>query len=102
MTRQTDKRRICANCKTEKEIEEFYLNNKTKYYNSHCKDCMFLSSSIKRNSLKAIAVEYKGGCCEKCGYSKCLMALEFHHLDPSQKDFTISQAHHYDIEYVKK
>lgn len=35
-------------------------------------------------------VEYKGGSCEKCGYSKCIQALEFHHLDPNEKDFTIS------------
>lgn len=29
----------------------------------------------------------------RCGYNKCLKALEFHHLDPSQKDFTISNDH---------
>ena len=39
--------------------------------------------------MKAMAVEYKGGKCEKCGYDKCIGALEFHHLDPSQKDFGI-------------
>lgn len=30
-----------------------------------------------------------GGKCEKCGYNKCLDALEFHHKDPSQKEFQI-------------
>jgi len=35
-------------------------------------------------------VEYKGGSCKECGYSKCVQALEFHHLDATQKDFSIS------------
>ena len=35
-------------------------------------------------------IEYKGGKCQICGYNKCISALEFHHLDPSQKDFNIS------------
>lgn len=37
-----------------------------------------------------MAVEYKGGKCSVCGYDRCADALEFHHLDPSQKDFGIS------------
>lgn len=43
-----------------------------------------------RRQVKIKLVEYKGGKCEKCGYNKCVDALEFHHLDPSEKDFTIS------------
>ena len=38
-----------------------------------------------------MAVEYKGGKCERCGYSQRIGALEFHHLDSSKKDFNISQ-----------
>jgi hypothetical protein len=41
--------------------------------------------------LKKKAVEYKGGSCKVCGYKKCLSALVFHHRDPSQKDFALSQ-----------
>lgn len=43
-----------------------------------------------RKRTKLALVEYKGGKCERCGYNKCIEALEFHHMDPSQKDFTIS------------
>jgi|GEM_PF-878845 len=43
-----------------------------------------------RKRVKLKLIEYKGGKCEKCGYDKCVRALEFHHLDPSKKDFTIS------------
>lgn len=42
--------------------------------------------------IKQQAVNYKGGRCQSCGYNRCLMALQFHHLDPTQKDFEISQA----------
>ena len=37
-----------------------------------------------------MAVEYKGGKCVRCGYKKCVRALEFHHLDPDGKDFPVS------------
>ena len=33
-----------------------------------------------------------GGKCQCCGYSKCMDALQFHHKDPSQKKFGISEA----------
>ncbi|UYL05113.1 hypothetical protein DIDNDMLP_00128 [Klebsiella phage KP13-7] len=56
-----------------------------------CSQCNTERVSERRRQLKILAVEYKGGCCEKCGYNKCIAALEFHHLDPSQKDFSISK-----------
>lgn len=43
----------------------------------------------RQRALKRMAVDYKGGCCERCGYSRYLGALEFHHKDPSEKEFTI-------------
>jgi len=38
-----------------------------------------------------MAIEYKGGKCQKCGYSVCSDALEFHHANSSGKDFSISE-----------
>jgi len=35
---------------------------------------------------KLIAVEAFGGKCCKCGYDKCTEALEFHHLEKSEKE----------------
>ena len=43
-----------------------------------------------RALVKKKAVEYKGGECERCGYNKCMRALDFHHLNPKEKDFAIS------------
>lgn len=45
----------------------------------------------RRQKLKDMAIEYKGGKCLICGYNRCKSALEFHHTDPNQKDFGISK-----------
>ena len=42
-----------------------------------------------RKRTKEKAVEYKGGKCKICNYDRCVSALEFHHLEPSKKDFTL-------------
>lgn len=44
----------------------------------------------RRRELRERAVAYLGGKCRICGYSKCLAALDFHHVETWLKDFTIS------------
>ena len=34
-------------------------------------------------------IQFLGGCCNQCKYNKNMSALEFHHLDPSKKDFQL-------------
>ena len=56
-----------------------------------------------RESRKLQAIEYKGGKCEICNYNKCSKALEFHHKDHQEKDFSISQSKkYYTWEKIKK
>ena len=58
-----------------------------------------------RRALKKHLVTYKGGKCEICGYNKCISALQFHHLNPEEKDFNISeniQLNHFNIETYYK
>ena len=43
----------------------------------------------RRKKVKTLAVEYKGGKCQLCGYSKCVGALELHHIIPENKSFGI-------------
>lgn len=52
-----------------------------------------------RTKLKLIA--YKGGKCIVCSYDRCIQALEFHHLDPTQKDFALSGSSVANIEKMK-
>jgi hypothetical protein len=34
-------------------------------------------------------VRTMGGCCSRCGYARNLAALEFHHVDPAAKSFSL-------------
>ena len=41
-----------------------------------------------RIRLKERSVYVMGEKCQCCGYNKCITALEFHHLNPEEKDFS--------------
>lgn len=43
-----------------------------------------------RTQTKSMLVESLGGKCCNCGYDKCNGALDFHHIDPSIKEYNIS------------
>ena len=36
-------------------------------------------------------IELKGGKCSICGYNKCIEALDFHHIDPEEKEMNMSR-----------
>lgn len=62
-----------------------YVYDKKKGHNrTKCNSCVM---NARRPGAKQRAVEYKGGQCQACGYKRCIRALVFHHLDPTQKDF---------------
>jgi len=65
---------------------EYYINNNKVY----CKHCRSENVKKRRKKLKRMSVELLGGKCQICGYSKCINALEFHHLENFTKDFGIS------------
>lgn len=48
-------------------------------------------TAIRRLRLKKKLVQMRGGKCQICGYDKCLIALDFHHVDESIKEFGLSQ-----------
>lgn len=48
-------------------------------------------TTIRRLRIKKLLVEAKGGRCQACGYARCLVALDFHHIDESTKLFGLSQ-----------
>ena len=43
----------------------------------------------RRKKIKELAVDYKGGKCQICKYSKCIGALELHHIQSDKKSFGI-------------
>lgn len=58
------------------------------YY--RCLLCRQERVSEWRRRVKRTLIEEAGGACVLCGYSACAAALQFHHVDPSQKAFELS------------
>ena len=57
--------------------------------NSRCERCRAEAVSERRRQVKRILVAEAGGRCAICGYDRCLAALQFHHLDPATKRFSM-------------
>lgn len=81
--------RYCPICKIYKNFEEFY-KKRNKNCSGYCKKCTTKQTVSRGKKLKSKCVEYKGGKCQLCGYKKCFAALEFHHRNFEEKDFSIS------------
>ena len=72
--------------------EAVFYNGKGKFCSKQCKNKYHVDK--KRKKLKQDSIEYKGGKCQCCGYNRSHWALEFHHLDPQEKDFHLSKGGH--------
>ena len=55
-----------------------------------CKRCRMEAVSARRRRVKEILVRETGGACRLCGYSRYPGALQFHHVDPTEKAFALS------------
>ena len=78
--------KVCTKCGKEKEPSEFYVDKRYNRPMSWCKLCMRESTKARTAKYKEESVEYLGGRCIICGYNKYHGALEFHHLNPNEKD----------------
>lgn len=80
----------CTLCKKKLRLTKFHKNPLTKDgRGSLCKRCDLLQKTRRSQEKKLLAVKSLGGKCVRCGYDKCLAALEFHHQDPN-KDVEVS------------
>jgi len=84
----------CITCKKLKPKTEFYRKKKVaggkNYRSSSCKQCDIARVHVQHKNTRAKIIEFGGGKCKKCGYSKCIAALEFHHRNKSRKEFRIN------------
>ena len=82
--------RTCPKCKESKSPSDFYSRRGKDGSSCYCKICSNLQALYRQRKFKKECIEYKGGCCSLCKYNKYIGALEFHHKNPSEKDFTIA------------
>ena len=88
--------KYCNICHELKEYKDFYKNVHTKDgYNCYCKECQLSKykgvERDKNRKIKEYLVKLAGGKCCRCGYDKCIAALDFHHRDPNEKEFTMGE-----------
>ncbi len=55
-----------------------------------CTRCRAEQVAEHRRRVKRVLIDEAGGSCRLCGYARCEAALQFQHLDPTQKDFHLS------------
>ena len=76
----------CIQCKELKEDDLFYKGRKL------CKECVKENERKKYQNFKKQINKYKSDKgCAKCGCKK-FYVLDFHHKDPNEKEFTISDS----------
>ena len=80
------KMKVCTQCKLEKPITDFYKQADRSTRSSFCKPCKNKYDVLRFVEKKKKAISYKGGCCNHCGYDRYYGALQFHHLDPNEKE----------------
>lgn len=82
---------ICGKCeRANLTAADFYKRNARGAKYSYCKKC-FNAYCIERwRNRKRKAVEYKGGICVDCKQPFDYYLFDFHHLDPSEKEFNFS------------
>jgi hypothetical protein len=77
-----DNSRICRVCEKE------YIGGHQKYKNI----CVSCRMTEIRKDKKQILVDYLGGECIVCCYNKCNQVLQFHHINPEEKLFGLSNS----------
>jgi transposase len=68
-------------------VTRFRLDHRRSY---RCLLCRQEQVAERRRRIKRILVAEAGGRCRRCGYDRCIAALQFHHMDPGTKSFTLS------------
>lgn len=71
-------------------------------HQKHKEICDSCRTSEIRKLRKKELIEYKGGKCKICHYNKCQKALQFHHINPENKKFGISNTGITKIEILKE
>lgn len=85
--------KICSKCQRELPLNHYHKNGfdskGQQKYRGYCKDCANSLEKIRYQRKKAY-IDSQKQCCKKCGDTR-VWVLDFHHIDRSEKDFTIGK-----------
>ena len=81
----------CSKCGEEKTAAKFSKNrSQPDGLTVWCKECHLIFGVALGRLRKKRLVEHLGGKCVQCEYDKCPAALDFHHINPEEKEFRLS------------
>ena len=93
---------ICNKCKRKLPKNNFYLRQDGRIAQKVCKECVREKEKIKYHSCQNLLIEYKQNHpCKKCGCNKFYL-IDFHHINPQEKEYTISDNTHAKFETLLK
>lgn len=77
-----DRECVCTVCK-----KPYIYSRRKSNSTVRCNSCYVKS---RRKNMKEASIRKKGGKCVCCGYNRCHASLDFHHIDPTTKEFGIA------------
>lgn len=77
-------------CRHHGRVEFAYYGNVSPRW--YCKRCVAESVTRRHQKVRRLLREEAGGCCAICGYDRSSLNLHFHHVDPTQKSFSLTSA----------
>jgi hypothetical protein len=95
-----DGKKFCPSCKMFLDLNSFYKRDNI--LRSYCKRCCIKRVNDRIKDTKRKAIAYLGGKCIRCGYSKCIAALDFHHKKSSEKEKDINHMKSLSFNKLKK
>lgn len=86
--------KTCSRCHNPQPTSQFYPRRKRVGIGNlspWCRKCYRDDAATRQRAFKERCIQYKGGACLKCGYNRYSGAMDFHHRDPTKKDFGLSR-----------
>ena len=98
---------MCSRCEVVKPLRDFGKNGTTLAGTPKLKPrCFKCDSAWEHERFQKKVIKAVGGAqnlkCATCGYDKCVAALEFHHLDPTNKFKAISKMQNYSAALIEE
>lgn len=84
--------KTCSSCGINLPVSSFYRHG-DRWTRGRCKACHVSYRCRHFAKVKAALINHKGGRCERCGRAGHPTIFDFHHKDPSKKEFSISERH---------